>query len=343
MPAQPHRRTTSPHWRSAGRRKPVTVKSEQVRLLLALLLAPTVGFTVEAQYEVSGQIARVTGASVSLYGVASPFTASTLADDRGRFIFKKVRPGAYTIAVFSPAKGEARQTVEVGPSTADNRHRVVLHLDFKDSDFVPEAAARLRHSISAKQLSVSEKARHEYEDAQKDLARHDVEAAVKHLEHAVEIAPQFAAAWNNLGTIAYQTSQFRRAEECFRNALDADPQSFEPLVNLGGVLIVLKELDDAWRYNLHAVLVRPNDSLANSQLGMTYMEMGNPELAEKYFVQAVQSDPAHFSHPQLFLAEIHLRRGERSQAADDLESFLKYHPDWPHAPKMRQAISEFRR
>ena len=105
--------------------------------------------------------------------------------------------------------------------------------------------------------------------------------------------------------------------------------------------MTLHKLDEAWDYNLHAVLSRPNDALANSQLGMTYFEMRNAELAEKYFRKAVEIDPAHFSHPQLFLAEIHLQRG-RSGGDADLESFLKYHPDWPQAGVMRQKIEEWK-
>ena len=155
-------------------------------------LVRTAGLAGEAQYDVSGQIARLTRASVSLYGVTSPFTAATLTDDRGRFTFKKIRQGAYTIAVFSPADGEARRTIEVGPSNADSRGRVALHLDFKEADFVLKDAVRRRHAVSAKQLSVPEKAAREYADAQKALARHDVEAAEKHPKCAVEIAPQFS-------------------------------------------------------------------------------------------------------------------------------------------------------
>jgi len=37
-----------------------------------------------------------------------------------------------------------------------------------------------------------------------------------------------------------------------------------------------------------------------------------------------------------------LRRGDRSAAADIMEEFLKYHPDWPNAAKMREAIVQFR-
>src|SRR6266496_1167967 len=103
--------------------------------------------------------------------------------------------------------------------------------------------------------------------------KRDVAAAEKHLEHAVELAPQFAQAWNNLGTIAYQTRRFPLAGQRFREALRQDPAAYEPLVNLGGVLVTLHKLDEALEVNVHATLVRPHDALAHSQLGMAYFEI----------------------------------------------------------------------
>jgi Tfp pilus assembly protein PilF len=231
--------------------------------------------------------------------------------------------------------------VEVGPAVAGPHGRVSLTLDLKDSDFEPAAPTR-RHTVSTSQLAIPDAALRLYQQARKDLERHRPDAAAKRLEDAVAMAPQFAMAWNELGTIAYQTHKFDRAEECFRQALDQDSGAFEPLVNLGGVLVAVHKLDEAADYNLRAVLARPNDALANSQLGLTYFELGRMDLGQKYLERARQIDPAHFSHPQLVLAEIHLRRGERHEAADVLEEFLKYHPDWPQAAKMRQTIAELR-
>jgi tetratricopeptide (TPR) repeat protein len=311
------------------------------RLICAVLPA-VAAFAADPVYELSGRFTPEERASVSLHGATTPFTASTLAVG-GRFTIKKLQAGTYTLALFLPGRGEARQTIEIGPSTADSRRRVRLELQLKDSDFVVKDALRRQHSVSAKELAIPEKAVREYQDAQKDLAKRDIDSAVKHLERAVELAPQFSSAWNNLGTIAYQTRNFERAEECFREGLAADPGAYEPLVNLGGVLINLRKLDEAWKYNVYAVLVRPNDALAQSQLGMTYFQLGNLDLAEKHLREAVRLDTAHFSHPQLFLAEIRLRRGDRHATAEQLENFLKHHPDWPQADKMRQTISELRR
>jgi tetratricopeptide (TPR) repeat protein len=310
-----------------------------LRFLLPAVLAAS-AFPADPLFDLSGQLRPPRRASVSLFATKTPFTAATLSD-AGRFTFKNLPPDDYTVAVFIPGRGEARRTVEVGPAAADSNRRVPLTLELKDSDF--ESADLVpQHSVSARQLATPNAALRQYQQAQKDLERHDPAAAAKRLEAAVEIDPQFAVAWNELGTIAYQTRKFDRAEECFRQALDLNPAAFDPLVNLGGVLVTVHKLDEAADYNLRAVLARPNDALANSQLGQTYFGLGRMDLAEKYLERARQIDAAHFSHPQLLLAEIHLRRGERREAAAVLEEFLKYHPDWPQAAKMRQTIPELR-
>jgi len=308
-----------------------------------LVVAAFLAAAGTATYDLTARIDPPAMASVSIFAVSSPFTRTTLSDEAGRFTFRKLRAGAYTVAVFIPAQGEARQTIEVGPAGADARQRVALTIHLKESDFVYGDPIRRRNVVTPKQLAIPERAIREYEEAQRQLARHEAEAAKRLLEQAVELAPQFSTAWNNLGTIAYQTRNYARAEECFREALRQDPGSYEPLVNLGGVLVSLHKLDEAWDYNLHAVLTRPNDALANSQLGMTYLGLGSLELAEKYFRIAAGIDPTHFSHPQLFLAEIHLRRGDTRAAAADLEDFVQHHPDWPQAKSMREKIAEWRR
>ena len=302
------------------------------------------GVVASAQtiYELSGQILPEGEASVTLFGATHPFTTSTLTDESGRFTIRKLQAATYTISVFRPGQGEARQTIEVGPGSADARRRVRLTLRLKDDDFDRSALER-QHAVSGKELTIPEKVLREYAEAQKELERHDTASAERRLQHAVELAPQFAAAWNNLGTIAYQTRRFPLAETRFREALRQDPKAYEPLVNLGGVLINLRKLDEALEVNVFASLVRPNDALAQSQLGMAYFEIGRYDDAIRHLERARQLDPGHFSQPQLYLAEIYLRREDRRAAADVMEDFLRHHPDYPQAERMREKIAELRR
>jgi len=294
----------------------------------------------ERGYVLSGRVRPAGASAITVFGATSPFHASSLSGEDGRFTFKNLVAGTYTISVFNPEYGEVRRTIEVGPGTA-RKQRVSIELEFTPADF-DRAAAMQREKISVRELSIPDKARERYEDALKALTHRDADTAVEKLEQAVKIAPQFSAAWNQLGTISYQGQKYQRAEECFRKALAADPQSYPPLVNLAGVLVTLGRTKEALDYNRYAVLARPNDALANSQLGQAYFQAGDEGKALQYLEAARRIDPAHFSHPQLVMAEIHARRGDRKAAAADLADFLKYHPDWPEAAKLREKIEEWK-
>lgn len=290
-------------------------------------------FALAAQlFTLEGRIVPPSRATAAIHAAATPFTASTLVNVDGRFRFKNLEPGSYTLNVTIPGRGDLRQTVSVGPGTADSKRRVRVELS---GESVHTGSA---HIVSSKELAVPAPARKAYSDAMKKLERRDVVGAVKDLERALDIAPRFAAAWNHLGTIAYQTRRYEEAEKYFRAALDADEEMYEPLVNLGGVLINNRKLDEAWQVNVRAVLVRPEDALAQSQLGMTYLFLDKLDLAEKHLLEAVAIDPAHFSHPQIHLAEVYYRRKDLDKAAAQLEDFIRRHPDSPAVPNIRQTL-----
>jgi tetratricopeptide (TPR) repeat protein len=309
---------------------------------LALVLLPTAILCARGEpsrYELRGRLLPATRASVWLHGAAAPFEDSTLAGEDGRFRFRGVVAGTYTLGVFVPARGEMRRTIEVGPTQADAKSRIDLTVELRDSEFESRDSLRRGALVSAQELAIPVRAHSEYDEAERRLARRDVEGAVAHFERAVGIAPQFADAWNHLGTIAYQAHDYTRAENCFRKALDADPHSFQPLVNLGGVSINLGKFQESLEYNLYAALSRPNDALANSQLGMSYFYLDKLDLAHKYLTAAKRLDPAHFSHPQLILAEIALRRQDPAAAKAEMEEFLRYHPDAPEAGRVREKLA----
>ncbi len=111
-------------------------------------------------------------------------------------------------------------------------------------------------------------------------------------------------------------------------------------MNLGGALLTEGKLDEGLKYNRYAALTRPSDALANAQLGLNYLALGDLDLAEKYLESAKSIDPAHFSYPQLALAQIHLRRNELASAAGEFRDFLKRHPDAPEAAGVRVILGK---
>jgi Tfp pilus assembly protein PilF len=291
-------------------------------------------------YDLNGRIDPAASVTVFLHGATTPFENSTISDRDGRFHFAKVPAGTYTIAIVTAARGEAVQTIEVSPALVDSKGRLDIQLKLDASKLESEGARGTVATVSATWLSIPDRATKEYEEAQRCLTRSDSACASAHLERAVALAPRFTVAWNQLGTIAYQAHHYADAEADFRKALETDPDAFEPLVNLGGVLLNLDRPREALGYNQSAVRRRPNDALANSQLGLNYFELNDMERAEISLKVAIQLDPAHFSHPQLTLAEIYLRRGDRAAAVEQMQDFLKRHPDSAQATRVRGDIAE---
>lgn len=294
-------------------------------------------------YELTGRIEPPAALPVFLHGADTPFESSTVSGVDGQFRFRKLSRGAYMLGVSTAARGEVLQTVEISPGTVDSRGRVDVLVRVDESHLESDGVRTAGATVSAVVLSVPERALREYAEAQRCLSSRQSDCAVARLKRAVEIAPRFAAAWNQLGTIAYQTHRYTDAEANFRRALEADAEAFEPLVNLGGVLLNLGQPEAATGYNRRAVERRPNDALANSQLGISYFESGDLDKAEKYLEIAVRLDPAHFSHPQLVLAEIYRRRGDLPAARAALRSFLEQHPDSPDAAGIRQKMASLGR
>lgn len=285
-----------------------------------------------------GTVARGRRISASLVGVRLPFNKRVTADSRGRFRFKNLRPGTYSLSILIPGAGEVLRTVDVTASFADSRGRVERQFPFDAAALREQARPVPQGLVSVRELTISRRARSEYRRAQGRLERHDAEGAIQYLEKAVQEAPQYLEAWNNLGTIYFQRREYGRAEEYFRKALEQDADAFEPRVNLGGALLAGGRPEEALAINQEAQAARPQDPLANAQLGINYFLLGDYDEAIRHLEATKDLDPAHFSNPQITLAEIHLRLSKEGAALGELEDFLQHHPDAPEASSARATI-----
>jgi len=295
-------------------------------------------------YEFCGKLLLGNGATIRglkvnvvLQGASTPFITRTLADPAGAFKFSNLQSGTYVLIVAHEHLGELRRTVEIGPSFADAAGRISANVKWE-----PRPIEEKAFTISAASLSVSDHAHQLYLGALDLLGKRDVEGATHRLEEVVQTAPQFVSAWSYLGSIAYQSHQFARAELCFREAYGLDPASSLTLVNMGGVLLSEHKFEEALPFNLQAVRAAPNDALARSQLGLNYFRLGNEGEAETQLKEAKKSDPAHFSYPQLILSSIYKDRKDYPGMIAELEEFLRLHPDSNIADAVRVSLTAAR-
>jgi Tfp pilus assembly protein PilF len=309
------------------------------RLIFTGLFCATGFAAAPVHLELIGQVTGTgrAGMQVTLYAIEEPYASTTFTEAGGEFRFHAVPAGMYTLSAMKRSIGAVRRTVEVTPSLADTKGVVRVEIRYDPT----EAAGVGGGTVSKNQLSVPNRARDKAEEAHRRLGKHDVEGAKRNLREAVAIAPQFAQAWNALGMIAYQTHDLALAEQYFRTALTAEPGAYEPLANLGGVLLTQSRFQESLDCNRRALSERPTDALANAQAGIAYFALEEYDHAEKALKEALRVDPSHFSKPQLFLADIYLHGGDLAAAAQALKDYLARHPDAPDADRQRERIRKW--
>lgn len=295
-------------------------------------------------FEVRGAVSRSNdipspgaGIFVQITGPYGPPHLNAVADSKGRFRFKKVPMGIYLLTAFIPRVARVRRTVEVGPSFADEEGRIEFSLKLE-----PRPRRMDRFLVPAEQLSIPEKARSEYDKGRQRMADADLAGAIACFEKALDIAPQFAAAWYQLGLVAGHQHHLAEAVSHFRKALEHYPGNFQTILRLGMTLMAMQNGPEAIEVNGQAVGARPEDAEAQAQLGYSYLLADRLQEAEKHLKIAIDLDPASFHFPQLMLAEIYRRREDYPSMERELESFLRLHPDSPTAPEIVQRLSKVR-
>ena len=317
-----------------------------------LLLLPLVSFGEQQEHplEFKGQVkipehtlphrARIL---LVLNGVASSYSGREWADFGGRFRFHNIRPGAYSLVIYFPGIGQVMESLDLTPSFSDAKGRIEKRFEFGEKDLHVVMQNAQENTVTVRELSIPWSAQAEYEKGLVRLEHSDGDGAIQHFEKAVEKAPQFAEALNHIGTIYFQQREFSKAEHYFREALEKDPHAYEPLVNLGGALLSLDRPREALAVNQQAQEIRPSDPLVNAQLGLSYMALGDNQRAIECLETTEKLDPAHFTYPQIPLAEIYFHLDDNRSAERQLEEFLKIHPDSPQSEKVRRALDRLRK
>jgi hypothetical protein len=184
-------------------------------------------------------------AYVALNGNTTPYSVHTWTDFGGKFKFKKVPPGSYSLQVEIRRRGDKHLTVEVSPSLADRKGRIhqIVTVELTQSVAVKQRP----DVVSVRELSIPEKAHSLYLKAEKKLSKGEIEKGIALLESAVNLAPHFVAAINRIGTVFHMQKDFVKSEQYFREALEIDPNSYAPLVNLGGSLWRWENLKRHWQ------------------------------------------------------------------------------------------------
>lgn len=126
-----------------------------------------------------------------------------------------------------------------------------------------------------------------------------LDEAIRHLEEAVRIAPDFALAHYHLGNVRFLKRDIDRAVAQFERALAVNPRFAPALRNLGKLRQAQGRIADAVRLFRRALAVDPDDAETHNTLGGVFQWLGDYPQAIRHFEQAARSRPdyalAHYN------------------------------------------------
>jgi len=115
--------------------------------------------------------------------------------------------------------------------------------------------------------------------------------AVEAYRQVIELAPDSAETWNNLGVAHKALRDLPEAERCCRRAVELSPEFADAHHNLGNVLNHRRRPEEAAACFRTAIDLRPYDGDSYRHLGMALYSVGKIEEAEAVFRQWVGFDP----------------------------------------------------
>ena len=124
------------------------------------------------------------------------------------------------------------------------------------------------------------------------LAEADSGGSIAAFEHALEIYPQYAEAWNWLGRAHDAAGEPAGATRAYGRAVELAPGYADAWSNLGATLARAGDLPDALRAFEQAVAADPDFAPYHFNLGVARQQLGDPAGAAEAYRTTLRLDPA---------------------------------------------------
>ena len=119
-----------------------------------------------------------------------------------------------------------------------------------------------------------------------------LDEALPHYHKAIDIKPDYAEAYNNLGNVLKKLGRLEEAVTCYHKALAIKPDYAVAHCNLGTVFQELGQLDEAIASYHKSLTIKPDYAEAHYNLGATLTELERLEEALVQLERVVQLDPS---------------------------------------------------
>jgi tetratricopeptide (TPR) repeat protein len=196
-------------------------------------------------------------------------------------------------------------------------------------------------AMSATTAAAPKDATKAYEKARSEWAENKPDKAQKDLQKAVQVDPQFAEAWYQLGKIQ-EAQKSPDSVNSFQKAIAADPKFVPPYEHL----VSSEGQAEKWQ----DVLDTTNKELQINPAGsprlfyynaVANMKLNKPDAAEDSVKKAIAADPNHTEpNAEQLYAVILANKQDLPGALEHLRIAVKYLPPGPNADLVKKQIAQ---
>ena len=200
-------------------------------------------------------------------------------------------------------------------------------------------------SVSFTTLTASTRARKAYEKGAKALRsvdEPDYATAIPLLERAVELHPEFAAAWEALGRARQGLGETASAREAFDRSIDIDDRFLKPYLPLIEMAVAEKDWSELESLTDRYLAISPGSMrlrLYNSFGALKTGKLSKAEAMAKMIGNAGDMDKWPMSY--LILAEVRSRRAEFNAAAELYKTYLRTLPNGHYSELVKRTLYDW--
>ena len=271
---------------------------------------------------------------------------SAYADSSGTFGFHNLGSNPYYVVVNDDHYEPVRREAVIDPSQQAPTIYLEITLvprkkDKPDTSASPSAKGSNPNMIDLHEYSerFPKKALKEFEKGLSADAGGKPDDAVRHYLKAVEIAPDFYLAHNNLGSDYVSKSDFPDARKEFEQVVKLNQSDANGYFNLSNVCMLTGQLPAAQQFLDEGLRRQPDSAFGQFLLGSLNLRTNKPAQAEIALLRAIQLDPTKAQY-RLQLVNLLLQQGRKDAAALQLRDLLAALPDSSYSAQARQVLQK---
>jgi tetratricopeptide (TPR) repeat protein len=273
----------------------------------------------------------VPNARVEVRDMTGGVIASTYSGPNGSFQINNLASGRYeVVATVGLSEGREQLMLDRGENT----------ITLRVSEHAESAGAGNATSVSVAAMRVPEKARKALEKARGLAGKNRNDEAMKELNRALDIYPQYSDALRERGIMNYAAGHLEEAKTDLDQAIKCDPNNAMAYVALGATFNNDNKFDDALRALDRALSLAPDVWQGYFELARTKLAKGDYEGSLRAADKAQQFMKNEYAPIHLVRAHAMLGMKNYTDAQGEFEAFLARDPNGEDSARVRQTLDQ---